>query len=62
MPVDQAISNHWKMLGHRDLGVTELRTFDPGPMRTFEPQTHPNGHDDDSGSEKNDNRQVDQRR
>jgi len=31
-------------------------------MRTFEPQTHPNGHDDDSGSEKNDNRQVDQRR
>jgi hypothetical protein len=31
-------------------------------MRTFEPQTRPNGHDDNSGSEKNDNWQVDQRR
>ena len=35
MPVDQTISNHWKMLGHRDLGVTELRTFDPGPMVAY---------------------------
>ena len=28
-------------------------------MRTFEPQTHPKGRDDDSGSEKIDNRQLD---
>ncbi len=35
MPVDQTITNHWKMLGHRDLGVTELRTFDPSPMVAY---------------------------
>ncbi len=35
MLIDQVISNHWKLLGHRDLGVTELRIFDPGPMVAY---------------------------
>ncbi len=35
MLIDKAISNHWKMLGHQDMGVTELRTFDPGPMVAY---------------------------
>ena len=31
----QTITNHWRILGHKDLGVTELRLFDPYPMVAY---------------------------
>jgi len=35
MQTDQVIANHWRMLGHEGLGITELRIFDPIPMVAY---------------------------
>jgi hypothetical protein len=35
MVKEQAIVNHYRILGHRDFGVTELRIFDPIPMVAY---------------------------
>jgi len=35
MTKEQAIANHWRLLGHKGYGVTEQRIFDPVPMVAY---------------------------
>jgi len=35
MSIEQTLTNHWRILDHEGLGVTELRLFDPYPMVAY---------------------------
>lgn len=35
MQKEQVVAAHWQILGHKEFGVTEMRTFDPIPMTAY---------------------------